>query len=642
MQPTEVKKSHWIQDNRWLQLFVFCGFLLAVFQLPFWEILDAKYNDYWVRFVAERTKPSDEIVIVEIDDRSLVNMESDVGHWPWPRSQHAFLIEELRNANAKAIIFDMFFSEKDIFRPDDDKFFDETVSAKSDVFLAASLLSDDENSDRLNLSQLPTQIFHKHPKTSASIKNAPRANISLPWIVDPQYWQVGLVHSNLDSDHIFRQYPVYAEIGEWQLPSLPLVVYKSFYPDEYSFENTTKQIHLKYHGVGKQPYEYISYSDVINNLSLEEQNKNNRSMFSGKIVIIGATATGLHDLRSTPIDANYPGVSILATALDNLINQDYFISPVKDYRLLILFVFGLILFVIYLYFSDYKKKLFYSGLYILALCGGGVMLSWWASSNSILIGIFSIWSILACSYILLSFYQGLMEFLQRQHAMRTFSRFMDPQVVKQLIADKDWASTLAHKTSQVSVLFSDIRGFTSLSEKRSAEQVMQILNDYFDLQVNAIFSTQGTLDKFIGDAVMAFWGAPIEDEKHAENAVITALIMVDNLLAFRKTLPKELQDFDVGIGIHSGEAVVGMLGSKRRFDYTAIGDTVNLASRVEGVTKGRARVLVSQVTKELCGDKFEFVYSGEFSVKGREEKVKLYEPKELGSSDTKTLVRKST
>lgn len=640
MQPTGIQKNHWLQDNRWLQLTIFGGFLLLVFQLPFWQILDAKYNDFWVRFVAERTKPSDDIVIIEIDDRSLVNMESDVGHWPWPRSQHAFLIERLRAVNAKAIVFDMFFSEKDIFRPEDDSFFNETVSVEKDVFLAASLLSDDENRDRLSLSQLPTHVFHIYPKNTAAIKHSPIVNISLPWIVDPQYWQVGLVHSNLDADHVFRQYPVYEDVEGWVFPSLPLTIYKTLYSNENEIKNITKYIRLKYHGLGKQPYEYISYSDAINNLSLEGENENNRIMFSEKIIIVGATATGLHDLRTTPIDANYAGVAILATALDNLINQDYFLSSIEEYRLLLLLFLGLFLFAIYLFFSDYKEKLLYSGLYVLILGVGGLVLSWWASTNSFLLGIFSIWSILACCYLLLSFYQGLVEFLQRQHAMRTFSRFMDPQVVKQLVADKNWTSTLAHKTSQVSVLFSDIRGFTSLSEKRSAEQVMQILNDYFDLQVNAIFSTQGTLDKFIGDAVMAFWGAPIEDEKHAENAVVTALVMVDNLLEFRKALPEELQNFDVGIGIHSGEAVVGMLGSKRRFDYTAIGDTVNLASRIEGVTKGRARVLVSQVTKDLCEDKFEFTYSGEFSVKGREKKVKLYEPRELNSNGAETLIRK--
>jgi adenylate cyclase len=635
MQPVEIQKSQWLQDNRWWQLLIFCSFLWLIFQLPFWQILDAKYNDYWVRFVAEKTSPTDEIVIIEIDDRSLVSMETDAGHWPWPRSQHAFLIESLRDVNAKAIIFDLFFSEKDIFRPDGDEFFHETVKIKQDVFLAASLLSDDVNSDRIKLSQLPTPFFHKQPNSGVN-NNELTVNISLPWIIDPQYWQVGLVNSRLDSDHVFRQYPVYTVIEEWQLPSLPLVVYKSLYQNDYSSEKTTQQIHLKYHGSGKQPYEYISYSDAINNLSLVEQSKKNKAMFSGKIVFIGATATGLHDLRSTPIDANYPGVSILATALDNLINQDYFTSPIKGFRWFLLMLFGLILFYIYLYLSDYKKKLVFSGFYMFSLAGLFFIASWWASSHSYLLGLFSIWCILTIGFVLLSFYQGLMEFLQRQHAMRTFSRFMDPQIVKQLIADKNWISTLAHKTSQVSVLFSDIRGFTSLSEKRSAEQVMQILNDYFDLQVEAIFSTQGTLDKFIGDAVMAFWGAPIEDHKHAEKAVRTALKMVDNLLEFRKSLPKELQDFDVGIGIHSGEAVVGMLGSKRRFDYTAIGDTVNLASRIEGVTKGRARVLVSQVTKDLCEDKFEFLYSGEFSVKGREEKVKLYEPKELSSNNAET------
>ncbi len=635
-------KGHWLQDNRWLQLLIYGSFLLLTFQLPFWQILDAKYNDYWVRYVAKQTRPSDEIILIEIDDRSLTEMEQQVGHWPWPRTQHVHLIEGLRYANAKAIIFDIFLSERDIYSRGDEAFA-EAVAKKDDIFLAATILSDEDSDDRLKLSQIPQQIFNKvpEPKFDGDPGEEKSVNILLPWIVEPQYWQVGLVDFVIDTDYISRRYSVYTDIEGWQFSSLPLTVYKTLYPKEYSSNKKVKEIQLKYHGFEKVPFSSISYVDAWDNFETYQQEKN-EALFAGKIVIVGATATGLHDLRSTPIDANYPGVSILATALDNLINQNYFTSPVKDYRLLVLMTFGLILFILYRYFSDYKKKLVFSGLYIIGLGGLFLLSSWWASSNSILLGVLSIWSILASSYVLLSFYQGLMEFLQRQHAMRTFSRFMDPQIVKRLIADKNWASTLAHKTSQVSVLFSDIRGFTSLSEKRSAEQVMQILNDYFDLQVNAIFSTQGTLDKFIGDAVMAFWGAPIEDERHAENAVVTALIMVDNLLAFRKTLPKELQDFDVGIGIHSGEAVVGMLGSKRRFDYTAIGDTVNLASRIEGVTKGRARVLVSQATKDLCEDKFEFIYCGEFSVKGREEKVKLYEPKELSWNNAETLIRKST
>jgi len=640
MRPSATEnKSHWLtkalQENRLFQLLLFFSFLTVLYFLPFWSIVDAKYNDFLIRHVAEQSRPSDQIIIIEIDDKSTSEMEAQVGHWPWPRSQHAILIEQLRLSKAKAIVFDMFLSERDIYRPDSDDYFNETVRLETDIFLAASLLSDQSNSDQNELSQLPLELFKQIPKNSnpSAKEGSETINILLPWIVDPQYWQVGLVNFNVDTDFVARKFDVFYNLKGWQIPSLPYKIYSTLYPEIISKSPLPQSITLKYKGIDKVPFNSISYVDALNNFEVAESEINEK-MFKGKIVIVGATATGLHDLRSTPISANYPGTAILAAALSNMIERDYFVFPFKPYRYLLLIAFGSILFYLYLIFADYKKKLFYSGFYILGLAGFLSLTSWYASSYSILINSLSLWIILAISYTLLSFYQGLIEFLQRQHAMRTFSRFMDPEVVRHLIADKEWASTLAHKTSQVSVLFSDIRGFTSLSEKRSAEQVMEILNDYFDLQVEAIFSTRGTLDKFIGDAVMAFWGAPIDDEEHAVNAVKTALKMVDNLMAFRKTLPVELQEFDVGIGIHSGEAVVGMLGSKRRFDYTAIGDTVNLASRIEGVTKGRARVLVSQTTKDLCVNQFEFIYSGEFSVKGREEKVKLYEPKLLENKNS--------
>ncbi len=154
---------------------------------------------------------------------------------------------------------------------------------------------------------------------------------------------------------------------------------------------------------------------------------------------------------------------------------------------------------------------------------------------------------------------------------------------------------------------------------------MSLLNAYFTKQVGVIFKNHGTLDKFIGDAIMAFWGAPLPDEQHAVNAVNAALDMVDALEDFRTA--HGLADFDVGIGIHSGPAVVGMLGCDQRLEYTAIGDTVNLGSRLEGVTKGIARILVSQSTRDLCGEQFEFLPHGSCKVKGREEPVNIYEPR---------------
>lgn len=173
---------------------------------------------------------------------------------------------------------------------------------------------------------------------------------------------------------------------------------------------------------------------------------------------------------------------------------------------------------------------------------------------------------------------------------------MDPKVVSQLVESPDWQRHVQPRDCQITVLFSDIRAFTTLSESRSAQQVMDLLNAYFALQVETIFKYGGTLDKFIGDAIMAFWGAPIADPQQADNAIKAAIEMERNLYWFRSTLDAELQHFDIGIGIHTGNAMVGVLGCEQRFDYTAIGDTVNLASRIEGLTKEYGRILISDST----------------------------------------------
>jgi adenylate cyclase len=209
-----------------------------------------------------------------------------------------------------------------------------------------------------------------------------------------------------------------------------------------------------------------------------------------------------------------------------------------------------------------------------------------------------------------------------------FSRFVNPYVVKELIAHG--GLNRAGESRQITVLFSDIRGFTTLSERRTPQQVVELLNRYFSLQVEVIFRHGGSLDKFIGDAIMAFWGAPLDDAQHAHNAVLAALEMAEVLQRFKRELNEIEADFDVGIGIHSGPAVVGLIGSEQRREYTAIGDTVNLASRIEGLTKGVSRILVSRDTMELCGDAFDFQSFGSYKVKGREREVELFAPTNKG------------
>ena len=212
----------------------------------------------------------------------------------------------------------------------------------------------------------------------------------------------------------------------------------------------------------------------------------------------------------------------------------------------------------------------------------------------------------------------------RAAAVAQFSRFTNPHVARQLV-ERGGIETARR---EVTLLFSDIRNFTTLSETRKPEEVIELLNRYFSLQVDVVFRHGGSLDKFIGDCIMALWGAPLDDPEHARHAVACALDMADALVAFRAELGEEGAGFDVGIGVHSGPAVVGLIGSEKRREYTSIGDTVNLASRIEGLTKeaGR-RILVSRETMERCTGAFDFVSCGTYPVKGRAQPVELFEPR---------------
>ncbi len=548
------------------------------------------------------------IVVIDIDQKSLENMNETAGSWPWPRAVHAELLEKLAPLAPQAIVFDILLNEADTFRPESDDYFARTVLSQPRVYLPTLLLVDGSGPA---ITEYPSAL--RIEKTARALPDA-HAPLLVPLIVPPASWRGGTTNFLADNDGIGRHYFLYHEVAGWRIPSMPRRLAEDFgwaMPEGNSFA---------LHWYRESLPQRYSYADVYADLTGSKPQLTEK--LRGKLIIIGASAPGLGDLRPTPLRSTFPGIAILATAIGNLATGDWLINTPWGLALYPLLLLPLVL--------AFRHKLspLHIGLGLTALTLLLIAFEFVLLSQSRLIvhaaaPASAAW-LLFLALALVSWWQ---ERRQREQAVAIFGRFLDRRVVKQLIDGGTIADAQATQAREISILFSDIRGFTTLSERSTPEQVVTLLNDYFSRQVQVIFQTQGTLDKFIGDAIMAFWGAPANDPQHAIHAVEAALTMVDVLLRFKADMGIDGEGFDVGIGVHTGPAVVGFIGSHDRLDYTAIGDSVNLSSRIEGSTKGIARILVSESTAQACGDAFEFVDHGIVHVKGREQGVRLYEPR---------------
>lgn len=577
--------------------------------------LDFLWLDALTRLRAEQQIPDPSIVVIDIDDYSMTAMEPDNGSWPWARAVHAELVNWLAEQGAKKIVFDIWFSERDKFRGEQDDYFAETLASHDNIYMPTLL----QNSltpqlDRRLDSYPPLAAIER---TAHADPNA-KAQLILPAIGKPEHWRLGLINFAPDADGVARSYSLYREINGWRFYSLPAVVARDLgyaLPDQSALRLDWR--------ARKPPYPTYSYADVFAKAFNAEADER----FRDKIVFIGSTASGNHDLRPTAVSAQYPALYMLAVTLDNIKNHQA-LAYAAWWQL----GYGGVLLIWLFWRIRSNAPLSSTTMQAVAAAGLLILLSMLAIRSGVLIAVVT--PLLAALLLLMA--GALMRYLRerdaRTEALDLFGRFLDPNVVEQLARDGLTDASLAARHCDITVLFSDIRGFTTLSEKQPAPVIMSLLNDYFSQQVACIFRHHGTLDKFIGDAIMAFWGAPLDDNRHAYHAVAAALDMCDELQRF--VSEKGLSDFDIGIGVHTGPAVVGMLGSEQRYEYTAIGDTVNLASRMEGLTKGVARVLVSQSTRDAClaqcgadGEAFDFIACGEYKVKGRNEPVIVFEPR---------------
>jgi len=569
--------------------------------------LENRLLDRFVRTHAAALAPDPDLLIVSIDEKSLARMEDVAGRFPWPRAVYATLIEGIAAQKPRAIVFDIAFAERDRDRPESDRAFIEAASRYSNVFYPMVRLDSAGGAKAGQLAPLLGLVRGPGANPDALIAVLP------PLVLPPKLWRIGTINFLADEDGVGRRYHLRHRIEGWDLLSLPARVAMDLgypTPDADDFV-------LAWRG-SAGAFPRVSFSDVFEDFE-RSQRRRPGNEFAGKIVVVGAGAAGLGDLRATPLSHAQPGPEILGTAIENLKNgrRMAYVSPAWPAAASI----GLVLLLLVAFRRGFDARI--TGGALAAVSGGLLFISYLAVGRLLLVPMLvpigAAWSFFGAAALA----EYLRERRQRQEAVAMFSRFVNPHVVSLLL---DQGVQTARR--EVTLLFSDIRGFTTLSETRSPEEVVTLINRYFSLQVDVIWRHGGTLDKYIGDCIMAMWGAPLDDAQHAKSAVACALDMADTLQAFKRELGAEDLEFDVGIGLHSGPAVVGLIGSEKRREYTAIGDTVNLASRIEGLTKdAKRRILVSRDTAEMCGDAFEFVSCGTFPVKGRAQPVELLEPR---------------
>jgi len=594
-------------------LVVLAAAAVELFALHWLMPFENRLLDSFVKAHAAALAPDPDIVLVDIDESSLARMEEgDAGRWPWPRVVYADLIEGLAAQKPRAIVFDMMFVERDRFRPQDDAAFAESVTRHPNTYFAFLRLPESSDGKGVRIGEFAGDFGLIRSKRAD-----PQAKIALvPPLVLPKetYARAGLITFKDDPDGVGRRYLLRETFAGWHIPSLPArVAYDLGYPvpDQDSLV-------LAWRGAANS-FARVSFADLYEEFNRLAK-KRPANEFAGKIVIIGTAATGMHDLRVTPMHPLHPGAEILGTAIENLKNGRHMEYAPAWWSAAL----GLAL-LAGLYFAFRRGVEIRATGAALALLSALLIGAEWT-----LVGRFILWPLLTPLAAAWTLYAAaaLSEYLrarrEREAAMAQFSRFTNPHVARQLVE----LGGIETGRREVTLLFSDIRNFTTLSETRKPEEVIALLNRYFSLQVDVVFKHNGSLDKFIGDCIMGIWGAPLDDPDHARHAVACALDMADTLQQFKREVGAEHTDFDVGIGLHSGPAVVGLMGSEKRLEYTAIGDTVNLASRIEGLTKdAQRRILVSRDTMEKCASAFDFVPAGSYKVKGRSQEVELFEPR---------------
>ncbi|WP_045835714.1 CHASE2 domain-containing protein [Hyphomicrobium sp. 99] len=611
--------------------------------------------DSYLRASPREANPAFPVRIVAIDESSLAR----IGQWPWPRSKLATLVSKLVSAGAASITFDMVFAEPDRLSPEE---------------LLRSLM--DDAGQATAVAELG-RLSSNDARLAAAIENAPvilgvAGNASASNKIEPYPGAVSyagddpllFVHAfaggveNLpsltkaargigavnwlpSSDQVVRRIPLLVSIGGSLYPSLALEAFRVGTKQSTIFIKSSGGSGVDALGQ-KTGIESVRVGDTvlpsdgrgelwlkfapsdpkrtISALSIIDGTVNADDIKS-RHIIIGATATGLLDLRATPLEPAVPGVEIHAQALEQMLSGQHLVRPAYATGAEIAFLLVIGVLVAWLIERSGALRAAIAGLTSIAFI---IALSWFAYSNGGLLfdPVYPSLSV-ALLYFGVSLTSYVKSEIARSEIRSAFSHYVAAPLIEELAKNRDKLK-LGGETREVTLLFADVRGFSKISEGMRAEELIRFVNRLFTPLTDVILANRGTIDKFMGDAVMAFWNAPLLDSEHSANACRTALAMLDALVSLNASLKAESEaaglpfsPVRMGIGLNTGECVVGNVGSPQRFDYSVLGDVVNVAARFEEATKTFGARIVAGERTAAEASQFAFLELGSVTPRGK-------------------------
>ena len=640
----------------------------GTYHWPFIEELE--YLLYDTRMIL--TMPGDidpRVVIVDIDEKSL----TEVGHWPWSRDRLAKLVNELFDYYYVQVVgFDVTFPE-----PDDTsglRVLDQLAKTDFAEFRnyqeRLSELRPQLDFDQVfaeSLKDRPVVIGYYFNLSGTGQKLTSKGMLPKPVLTGEDFLStrvfaqsavgytgnIDVIQSSamdgghftpaLDEDGVVRRVPLLVEYQDnyYQAISLAIARYVLFAEDltpvfgEELFEDTgyprlewlqlgfnripvdvNVQALVPYRG-RKYSFPYVSAVDVMRGRADPE-------VLAGAIVLIGTTTESLFDMRTTPVQKDFPGVEIhanlIAGILDNAIKQRP--TYTRGVEFLQLLFTGIVLAVIMPLLSPVLAAAL---TLLILLLSVGMNFYFWQQAN-LVFHLASVLVLIMLIFLINMFYGFFIERRGKQQLSGLFGQYVPPELVDEMSEDPI-TYTQEAQSREMTVLFTDVRGFTTISEGLSPGDLADLMNAYLTPMTKIIHENRGTIDKYIGDAIMAFWNAPMNDPNHARNAVVTGLAMLERTVAIREEfLERGWPEIRIGAGINTGVMSVGDMGSEFRMAYTVLGDAVNLGSRLEGLTKGYGvEIIVSESTRDAVDD-FVFRELDVVRVKGKDEPIAIYEP----------------